>query len=91
MEQRCTDCSIPRFILQLEYHPSPEDMTWAKRTISLLQEGGSIIIPCNQTIYKVHQKYMRIDRVAKPNNVNLDPVHLKNIVVFGVLGYYVND
>lgn len=74
------------------YKPTPEDIAWARQTLALLADGGTIVYPSAMMIYKVDKQrktLTRIDLMGLPSESN--EMHRRTKAVFAAVGYTVVD
>lgn len=70
------------------YTPEPQDIKWARRVLSLLNEGGILVYPQTKAIYKVSHKdktlILQNEEILDTNDAY---IHYRGIQVFDKIGY----
>ena len=72
------------------WQPNAIEVAWAQRTLNILKDGGTMVIPRSQHIYMVSHTRKTLTLISGDPN---DPRnwHRMNVVTFKRLGYAVLD
>lgn len=74
------------------YDPTEADITWAKRTMQLMNQGGVLAMPDSGLIYRVdhHQKKMMLQNPDQLLIFESYVTHVQTVLVFAQIGYEVD-